>query len=97
LTNCDFVTDEGVRALAALPRLHRVSTGSCIRVTGAWVAAMPPGVDARDDGSHANYVDGYRAETLIDYPDLPVPAAVATPSGTPPADGGFLSRTAGLA
>jgi hypothetical protein len=91
-TNCDFITDEGMRALATLPRLRRVSTGSCIRVTGAWVASMPPGVDARDDGSHANYVEGYRAETLIDYPDLPVPPDVATPAGTPPDDSGILSR-----
>jgi hypothetical protein len=92
LTNCDFVTDEGMRALATLPRLRQVSTGSCIRVTGAWVASMPAGVVARDDGSHANYVEGYRAETLIDYPDLPVPPDVATPGGTPPDDSGILSR-----
>jgi hypothetical protein len=91
-TNCDFITDEGMRALATLPRLRKVSTGSCIRVTGAWIAAMPAGVESRDDGSHANYVEGYRAETLIDYPDLPVPADIATPSGTPPDGSGILSR-----
>ena len=91
-TNCDFITDEGMRELARLPRLRLVSTGSCVRVTGAWLTSMPPGVDARDDGSNANYVEGYRAETLIDYPDLPVPPDVTTPSGTPPDDSGVLSR-----
>jgi len=91
-TNCDFITDEGMRELARLPRLRQVSTGSCVRVTGAWLSSMPPGVEARDDGSNANYVEGYRAETLIDYPDLPVPPDVTTPTGAPPADSGVLSR-----
>jgi hypothetical protein len=53
---------------------------------------MPAGVDATHDGSHANYVEGYRAETLIDYPDLPVPSDVATPVGAPPDSAGVLSR-----
>src|SRR5262245_7269544 len=82
-TNCDFITDDGMRALAALPRLRRVSDGSCVRVTGDWLASMPAGVEATHDGSSANYVEGYRAETLIDYPDLPVPADIATPIGAP--------------
>ena len=92
LTNCDFITDDGMRALASLPRLRAVSTGSCIRVTGDWLAAMPAGIDARHDGSHANYVEGYRAETLIDYPDLPIPADVQTPIGTRPEHAGVLAR-----
>ncbi len=92
LSNCDFITDEGVREIARLPRLRAVSTGSCVRVTGTWLAAMPPGVDARDEGSNPNYVEGYRAETLIDYPDLPVPPDVATPYGTSPDGAGVLSR-----
>ena len=91
-TNCDFITDEGMRELARLPRLRRVSDGSCPRVTGAWVTSMPAGVETRHDGSNANYVDGYRAETLIDYPDLPIPPDVAPPSGTPPDNSGVLSR-----
>jgi hypothetical protein len=91
-TNCDFITDEGMRALAALPRLRRVSDGSCPRVTGAWLASMPAGVDATHDGSNPNYVEGYRAETLIDYPDLPIPPDVATPTGIPPEGTGVLSR-----
>jgi hypothetical protein len=92
LTNCDFVTDEGVRALAGLPGLRRVSVGSCVRVAGDWLASMPAVVDARHDGSSANYVEGYRAETFIDYPDLPIPPDVATPAGTPPDASGVLSR-----
>jgi hypothetical protein len=90
-TNCDFITDDGLRDLASLPRLRRVSAGSCVRVTGAWLTSMPAGVDATHDGSHANYVEGYRAETLIDYPDLPVPSDVATPVGVPPDSAGVLS------
>ena len=90
-TNCDYITDEGMRELVPAPRLRRVSTGSCPRITGAWLTSVPAGVDARDDGSHANYVEGYRAETLIDYPDLPIPPGVASPIGTP-ADTSALSR-----
>ena len=92
LTNCDFVTDEGVRGLARLPRLRRVSVGSCVRATGAWRASMPAGIEARHDGSSLAYVNGYRAETLIDYPDVPVPPDAAIPLGTPPDDAGILSR-----
>jgi hypothetical protein len=91
-TNCDCITDEGMRELAAMPRLRRVSVGSCVRVTGTWLTTMPAGVEATEDGSNANYVDGYRAETLIDYPDLPVPPHVATPIGTPRDSSGVLSR-----
>lgn len=90
--NCDFITDEGLRELAALPRLRRVSDGSCPRVTGAWLASMPAGVDARHDGTDVNYANGYRAETLIDYPDMPLPPDVAAPDGVPPENGGELSR-----
>jgi hypothetical protein len=90
-TNCDFITDEGMRELARAPRLRSVSVGSCVRVTGTWLTSMPAAVSTNHDGSHANYVEGYRAETLIDYPDLPVPPDVATPIGTPP-DAGILSR-----
>jgi hypothetical protein len=91
-TNNDYITDEGMRALATLPRLRKVSDGSCPRVTGSWREAMPAGVDARHDGSNANYIEGYRAETLIDYPDLPVPPDVATPIGAAPAGAGVLSQ-----
>jgi hypothetical protein len=91
-TNCDFITDAGMRELAVLPRLRRVSVGSCERVTGAWLSSMAAGIDARHDGSSANYVEGYRAETLIDYPDLPVPPDVPTPIGTSPYNTGVLSR-----
>jgi hypothetical protein len=91
-TNCDLITDDGICELARLPRLGRASVGSCLRVTGAWLTSMPARVEATHDGGSANYVEGYRAETLIDYPDLPVPADVATPAGTPSARSGVLSR-----
>jgi hypothetical protein len=91
-TNCDFITDDGLRALAGLPRLREVSAGSCPRVTGTWREAMPARVAATHDGSNANYIEGYRAETLIDYPDLPVPPDVKAPLGTPPDHAGVLAR-----
>jgi hypothetical protein len=91
-TNCDFITDDGVRELAALPRLRRVSVGSSVRTTGAWRTSMPAGVEARHDGSSVHDVEGYRAETLIDYPDLPIPPDVSTPAGTRPDEAGVLSR-----
>jgi hypothetical protein len=92
LTNCDFITDAGMRELATPPRLRRVSVGSCMRVTGAWLTSMPAGLEARHDGSRANYVESYRAETLLDYPDLQVPPDVGAPVGTPPDNSGILSR-----
>ena len=91
ITNCDFVTDTGLRELAAAPRLRRVSDGSCVGVTGSWLASMPARVEARHDGSNANYGEGTRAETLIDYPDLPIPPGVAGPVGASPDDSGLLS------
>lgn len=91
-TNCDYITDDGMRELARLPRLRKVSDGSCPRVTGTWLTSMPSGVEARHDGSNMHYIEGYRAETLLDYPDLPVPPDVATPLGTPPDGAGILAR-----
>jgi hypothetical protein len=52
---------------------------------------MPARVEARHDGSNANYGEGTRAETLIDYPDLPIPPGVAGPVGASPDDSGLLS------
>jgi hypothetical protein len=74
--NCASITDEGLRALAQAPRLTHVSVWSCKRVKGDWVAAMPPAVEAKSEDGPAGQVDGYRAETLLDYPDLAVPPDV---------------------
>ncbi len=92
ITNSDHITDDGMRELARLPHLRRVSDGGCVRVTGEWLTSMPVGVEARHDGSSGNYVEGYRAETLIDYPDIPIPPDAATPAGTPPNNAGVLAR-----
>ena len=91
-TNCDFITDDGLRALAGAPRLRALSVGSCVRVAGDWRTAMPSGVAVEHDGSNPNYVEGYRAETLIDYPDLPIPPGMPAPNGTPAEDAGMLAR-----
>ena len=74
--NCAWISDEGLRALARAPRLRRVTVWSCKRVDGGWLDAMPSGVDATSEAGPPGQVDGYRAETLLDYPDMPVPADV---------------------
>ena len=85
--NCGGITDAGLAAVLELPRLRRVSAWACTRVTGEWLAAVPPRIEAKSHASGANQIEGYRAETLLDYPDLPVPADATPPRGTPPADG----------
>jgi hypothetical protein len=74
--NCAWITDEGMRELARAPRLRHVSAWSCKRVAGTWVAAMPAGTDAKSELPPAGQVEGYRAETLLDYPDLAIPPDV---------------------
>jgi hypothetical protein len=86
LENCAGITDDGLRALTRLPRLRRVSAWSCGNVKGRWIDSVPPGVDAKSDQGPPGQAEGYRAETLMDYPDLPVgdapgPSGEASSSG----------------
>jgi hypothetical protein len=74
--NCAFITDEGLRALARLPRLRKVSAWSCLNVAGAWIDDVPAGVEKKTEAGPPGQVEGYRAETLLDYPDLAIPADV---------------------
>jgi hypothetical protein len=85
--NCAGITDEGLRELARLPRLRRVSAWSCLRVTGTWLAAMPHGVEAKSEAGPPGQVEGYRAETLLDYPDLAVPEEMSRVDGASGAPG----------
>ena len=70
--NCAAITDTGLRELTRLPRLRRISAWSCINVEGTWTTSAPSGVEARSEAAPPEQSAGYRAETLIDYPDMPV-------------------------
>ena len=89
--NCAGITDAGLREVLRLPRLRRVSAWACIHVNGEWVSSAPPRVEAKFEESLANQLEGYRAETLLDYPDLAVPVDAAEPAGPSPGHG-VLSR-----
>lgn len=89
--NCAGISDEGLRMLARAPRLRRVSVWSCKRVDGTWLDAMPSGIDATSEAGPPGQVDGYRAETLLDYPDMPVPADVPRLQPPSPSDGGLAA------
>jgi hypothetical protein len=84
--NCAALTDEGLRAVATLPRLRRVSTWSCVNVRATWLDAMRPSVDAKSELGPPGQAEGYLAETLMDYPDLPVCDGQG-PTGEPVASG----------
>jgi hypothetical protein len=74
--NCAAITDLGLRELSRAPRLRKVVVWSCKQVEGRWVPSMPAGVEAKSEPSPPGQVEGYRAETLLDYPDLAIPADV---------------------
>lgn len=88
--NCAGISDDGVRELTRLPRLRRLTVWSCVNVEGKWTDSVPPGVDAKSDLGPPGQAEGYRAETLMDYPDLPVGEARG-PRGDAPSSG-LLSR-----
>lgn len=74
--NCATITDLGLRELSRAPRLRKVVVWSCKRVEGTWVQSMPAGVEAKSEPPPPGQVEGYRAETLLDYPDLAIPSDV---------------------
>jgi hypothetical protein len=88
--NCAGISDDGVRELTRLPRLRRLTVWSCVNVEGKWIDSVPPGVAAKSDLGPPGQAEGYRAETLMDYPDLPVGEARG-PRGDAPSSG-LLSR-----
>jgi hypothetical protein len=83
LDNLFGITDDGVRVLAGAARLRRLSVDTCARVSGSWQAAAPKQLDASFNRGDREYAEFYRAETLMDYPDLPMPGEVPRPAGTP--------------
>jgi hypothetical protein len=86
LDNCFGISDAGVRALVRAPKLRQLSVDTCVRVTGEWLESAPATLDARFSRGHREYADFYRAETLMDYPDLPMPDEVSRPDGPPSPD-----------
>jgi hypothetical protein len=88
--NCAGISDDGVRELTRLPRLRRLTVWSCFNVKGTWIDSVPRGIEAKSDLGPPGQADGYRAETLMDYPDLMVGEARG-PSGDAPSSG-LLSR-----
>jgi hypothetical protein len=84
--NCAGITDGGLRELTKLSRLRKLSTWSCVNVKGTWVDAAAPAVDAKSEPGPPGHAEGYRAETLMDYPDLPVRDG-RRPAGDAPASG----------
>src|SRR4051812_43550084 len=87
--NCAGITDAGLSALAALPRLRRVSAWSCARVQGTWTGVMPAAVTVKSEAGPPGQVEGYRAETLLDYPDLAIAADVPRIADAPATAGGL--------
>ena len=82
--NCAGITDEGLRAVVQAPRLRRLSVWSCMSVTGTWIDAVRPGIAVKSEPGPPEHPMGYRMETLIDYPDLPIPTDTAVPTGRAP-------------
>ncbi len=83
--NCDRITDAGLVLLSRAPRLRRVSVGSCLDVSGAWTTSLPR-IETAFDPANRGYVERYRFWTLLDYPDMPVPAAWEPPATSVSAD-----------
>ena len=86
LDNLFRITDEGVRVLARAPKLHRLSVDTCMHVTGEWLKVAPGSLDAKFNPGGRDYAEFYRAETMMDHPELPMPDEVPRPDGTPPLD-----------
>jgi hypothetical protein len=81
LENCTGISDAGLADLLRLPRLRKVSAWSCVNVTGTWTDSAPPGVDVTSEQGAPGHAEGYRWETLMDYPDLPMPEDAVVPFG----------------
>jgi hypothetical protein len=90
--SCAGITDDGLRELATLPKLRRLTVWDCAQVKGEWTASAATGVETSSELGPPGHAAGYRAETLMDYPDLAMPADVSPPAGEAPA--GALSTLA---
>jgi hypothetical protein len=86
LDNLFGITDAGLRQLARAPKLRRLSVDTCARVTGEWLTSARAGLDATFNKGDRDYAEFYRAETMMDHPDLPMGDEVARPAGQPSPD-----------
>ncbi|MPZ19145.1 MAG: hypothetical protein GEV06_14705 [Luteitalea sp.] len=82
--SCAGITDTGLRELTRLPRVRRISVWDCVSVKGTWTDSVGPSIEAKSEAGPPAHAAGYRAETLMDYPDLPVPDDAQTPLGKSP-------------
>jgi len=83
LDNLFGITDAGVEQLTRAPVLRHVSVDTCMRVTGAWLKSAPKRLDARFNRGDRDYAEFYRAETMMDHPELPMADEVPSPAGPP--------------
>jgi hypothetical protein len=86
LDNLFGVTDAGLLALARAPKLRRLSVDTCPRVDGEWLRSAPASLGATFTRGNRDYAEFYRAETMMDHPELPMPDEVPRPAGQPGAD-----------
>jgi hypothetical protein len=86
LDNLFGITDRGLLTLARAPKLRRLSVDTCARVDGEWLKSAPPGLGATFTKGNREYAEFYRAETMMDHPELSMPDEVPRPAGLPPAD-----------
>ncbi len=59
---------------------------TCARVNGEWLKSAPARLGATFTRGNREYAEFYRAETMMDHPELPMPDEVPRPAGQPPAD-----------
>ncbi len=78
LDNLFGITDTGLRALAGAPKLRRLSVDTCVRVNGDWLKSAPPRLGATFTRGNREYAEFYRAETMMDHPELPMPDEVSS-------------------
>jgi hypothetical protein len=58
---------------------------TCAHVDGEWLKSAPARLDAIFTRGNREYAEFYRAETMMDHPELPMPDEVPRPAGQPPA------------
>jgi hypothetical protein len=86
LDNLFGITDTGLLALARAPKLQRLSVDTCAGVNGEWLKSVPARLAATFTRGNREYAEFYRAETMMDHPELPMPDEVPRPAGQAPAD-----------
>jgi hypothetical protein len=82
LDNLFGITDAGLGVLARARKLRRLSVDTCSRVTGEWLKFTPAALEAAFNRGDRQYAEFYRAETMMDHPELAMPDEVPPPTGS---------------